>query len=424
MILNYKFENVLSFRESVEFSMEAPGTKVKKRFPNNYIETSSEYNVLKTTVIVGENAGGKSNFVRSLDYFQSFFQDNRKIKAYRRMINSNNATEKCLKEHDSRQKFEIEILCKNKYVYLYQLEIDYWGVICEKLQYKNKRSEKYKLVMKVNRELCEISCGGEQIGNKCESEECDIYGKIGYDLDIPGVERSVEDSLKEVVKKQKNMNLFITKLSILGNEHAMLFSEYISEKLCPETYPMNADIYKALQSEEEDLKILRDPRFLDIFRMVDGSIIQVEIDTEKPFRKSQIVRENQDGNIFKRELEDESSGVSEFFAWAVQIFKVVYEDKIIFADEMDRVLNPILSDKVIAFINGKSHCGQFVFTTHNVLHLSLKNYMKEQIYFITKDNESLESELYSLADFPEIRYETTKIYEFYLKGILGGTASE
>ena len=50
--------------------------------------------------------------------------------------------------------------------------------------------------------------------------------------------------------------------------------------------------------------------------------------------------------------------------------------------------------------------------------------MKEQIYFVSKDVETLESELYSLADFPEVRYETTKIYEFYMKGRLGGTASE
>jgi hypothetical protein len=50
--------------------------------------------------------------------------------------------------------------------------------------------------------------------------------------------------------------------------------------------------------------------------------------------------------------------------------------------------------------------------------------MKEQIYFITKDKDSLTSELYSLADFPEVRYETTKVYEFYMKGILGVTAFE
>ena len=68
--------------------------------------------------------------------------------------------------------------------------------------------------------------------------------------------------------------------------------------------------------------------------------------------------------------------------------------------------------------------GQFIFSTHNVLHLNLKTYMKEQIYFVTKSKDSLTSELYSLADFPEVRYETAKVYEFYMKGILGGTAFE
>ena len=46
------------------------------------------------------------------------------------------------------------------------------------------------------------------------------------------------------------------------------------------------------------------------------------------------------------------------------------------------------------FINGSEHTGQFVFTTHNVLHLNLGNYMKEQIYFVTKNPDTLQSELY------------------------------
>jgi AAA15 family ATPase/GTPase len=131
-----------------------------------------------------------------------------------------------------------------------------------------------------------------------------------------------------------------------------------------------------------------------------------------------------DGSIFSKELVEDSSGAMEFFAWAVQIYRVVYENKVVFADEMDRVLNPVLSDKIISFINGTNHKGQFIFTTHNVLHLDLKKYMKEQIYFVSKNPQTLNSELYSLADFPEVRYETTKIHEFYMKGILGGTLSE
>jgi len=50
-----------------------------------------------------------------------------------------------------------------------------------------------------------------------------------------------------------------------------------------------------------------------------------------------VIRKNAQGKQFKRELSQDSTGVREFFAWAVQIFRVVYENKVVFADEMDRV---------------------------------------------------------------------------------------
>ena len=167
-----------------------------------------------------------------------------------------------------------------------------------------------------------------------------------------------------------------------------------------------------------------DKRYLDIFRMIDYSICGLQVNEENPYTKSIILRKDKNGIVFQRELQMDSTGVREFLIWAIEIFRVVYEDRIVFADEMDRVLNPILSDRVIAFVNGVEHNGQFIFSTHNVLHLDLKTYMKEQIYFVTKNREQLTSEMYSLSDFPEVRYETTKIYEFYMKGILGGTAFE
>lgn len=98
MILNYKFENFMSFRENVEFSMLAPKTKVKNRFPNNFITSNAGVDVLKTAVVVGENAGGKSNFVRSLSYLQSFFLETEPPKAYKSVINTNNKPEFCPKK--------------------------------------------------------------------------------------------------------------------------------------------------------------------------------------------------------------------------------------------------------------------------------------------------------------------------------------
>lgn len=64
-----------------------------------------------------------------------FLKDNKEIKSYRGAINSNNNIERCSKIRNSCQVFEIEALCESQYVYLYHLEIDGFGIICEKLFY-------------------------------------------------------------------------------------------------------------------------------------------------------------------------------------------------------------------------------------------------------------------------------------------------
>jgi AAA15 family ATPase/GTPase len=402
--------------------MLAPKTKVKNRFPNNYTTLDVGIDVLKTAVVVGENAGGKSNFVRSLSYLQSFFVKTEPVKAYRGVINTNSDQDFCPKKNKASQSFEIEIFMEENILYLYRLEIDFVGIAKEAFYYKDRVKSRYKKIFSMERDNCTIECREEEVCKN--SHNCHARVKVAQLLSGPESESKIGESLEKSSNKEKMLGLTIIKYALLGNEHAIAFTDWIKNDLCPKTNIINYDIYKSMKNEEEDLQILCDARYLDIFRMIDYSIIDFKVDEEKPFSKTMIVRQKRDGSTFARELAKDSSGVREFFAWAVQIFKVVYENKTVFADEMDRVLNPVLADRVISFICGKKHLGQFIFTTHNVLHLDLKNYMKEQIYFITKDIETLESELYSLADFPEIRYETTKIYEFYMKGILGGTAIE
>ena len=73
MLLSYKFKNFCSFKEEVEFSLLATEDK-RTDFTENYFHGVTD--VLKSAVIVGENAGGKSNFIKSLQYLKKFFKDN------------------------------------------------------------------------------------------------------------------------------------------------------------------------------------------------------------------------------------------------------------------------------------------------------------------------------------------------------------
>ena len=68
--------------------MSAPTGKVKKRFPDNYVETAEGFDLLKSAVIVGENAGGKSNFINSLKYLKSLFVTNSQVKSVRPYVNA------------------------------------------------------------------------------------------------------------------------------------------------------------------------------------------------------------------------------------------------------------------------------------------------------------------------------------------------
>ena len=423
MLASYKYNNFMSFRQEAEFTMLAPNTKVKSRFPNNYVELENGYQILKDAVIVGENAGGKSNFVKSINYFKNFFFDSDSAIAAKSTVNNNNINGKCPLKSDSNQSFEIELTNKGGRIFRYFLHVDFLGIVEEKLEAKEKKNCSYKTVFHIKRVNNKFDCDVDK--NDCKLEECKLNAAISYKVTIPGVSDEIKTALRKSLDNVETIGLFITKMALLGSKPAMEFIGIVKNDICPESIPINYDLVLALKKDDSDYKeILYTKEFFEIFKMVDYSICDIKVDDEKPFIETMVYRRKKNGEIFSRKIGADSSGVREFFAWSIQLYKVIYEDKIVIADEMDRVLNPILSDRVIAFINGKKHFGQFIFTSHNILHLDLKNYMKEQIYFISKDVETLESELYSLADFPEVRYETTKIYEFYMKGLLGGTASE
>lgn len=391
MLLKYSFNNFCSFWGENEFCVESAQGKVIKRYPDNYVVGECGCNPLKTMVIVGENAGGKSNFIRSIRFFKSLFAENSKVKTVDVYINMASFS----KEKKPQQLFEVEFIPDRKRIYRYRLVIDSLGIVSEGLYYRSKRK---------SRETVEL-----EYFRDAEDPKAIFRGK------------AIQEYPMLSTKAVQNIGLFTAKLALLGNDHANILVDWVNNRLVVSSV---VDEPRNLIRQQADLEILKDPKYVDILRMVDYSICGIELDEENPYSKTLIIRMDQNGRQYKRELQMDSSGVKEFFAWAVQLYRVVYENKVIFADEMDRVLNPVLSERVVAYINGKDHSGQFIFTTHNVLHLNLITYMKEQIYFVTKNRNTLVSELYSLVDFPEVRYETTKIYEFYMKGILGGTSDE
>lgn len=415
MLLSYKFKNFCSFKEEVEFSLLATEDK-RTDFPENYFHGTAD--VLKSAVIVGENAGGKSNFIKSLQYLKKFFKDNQSVTSNFEYLNDDyTKTKKNLQYCDTLQTFSLEVLIKND-IYAYDLNIDYLGIKYEKLSVKKQGTTEYIPIFILERSEENDLLQTLVEKNFRELNLLDLKFLVKLN---PNYEQ-LKNFLQSKPAKNDSIGLYLSKIALLDVPEAINFINWINNTLCFEFAP-----YSGYESSDERLKksdilkIITDRRFIEILKIIDSSIVEVKPDNSFPYQNTIIVRQNSEGQIFERELQFDSAGLRDYFRWAIQIFKVIYENKVLFADEMDRALNPVLSDKIVSLIHGTEHQGQFIFTTHNVLHLNLRKQMKEQIYFVTKDLSTLHSELYSLADFSDIDYDSEEnIYEFYLRGVLGG----
>lgn len=124
--------------------------------------------------------------------------------------------------------------------------------------------------------------------------------------------------------------------------------------------------------------------------------------------------------------DDESSGTRKFFALTGPILDVLENGYTLLVDELDSKLHPNLVCKLVALFNSKesnSKNAQLIFNTHDTNLLSSGLFRRDQIWF-TEKNKFGEAKLYSLADFKsdEVR-KTESFEENYIRGKYGAVPS-
>ncbi len=400
MILEYRCKNFMSFKDEIEFSMIPK--RVTKRYEENVYMSQKHYKYLKSAVIFGENAGGKTNFIKSLDFLQRMFKGTLEAKSMKGLTHCNN---------EENQEFFISVLIDDV-IYNYNVEIDEFGIVNESLSIKNSLYSKEKELLKVHR--CDTKDGNFSI---YEDSETGINFKLseGYYL-----YKNLNISNERYIAKNRYVLGLFPDIDKNRNEYFSNLKNYITKKIKIETNDIgNKDWLNKEMANEYSVDVIKTNEYFKIFKIIDGSICKIEVDEKRPFEDTKIIREDIDGNKFFILLKDDSTGTQDFFKWSISLYDVIYNNCIVFADEVDRVLNTIISNKIVRLVNGSNHKGQFIFSTHNIMNLNIREFMKEQIYFVSKEPGTIESELYTLADFEDIR-NTDNIEKLYLKGVFGG----
>ena len=129
-----------------------------------------------------------------------------------------------------------------------------------------------------------------------------------------------------------------------------------------------------------------------------------------------------EGNTFSYTLNmtEESDGTNSYFKLIGVVKKVLDQGTLLVADEMDAHLHPLLTKHLVSLFNSAEfnpNGAQLIFTSHNTNLLDLDVLRRDQIWFTEKDEQTAATDLFSLYDF-SIRKDA-KVEKGYLIGRYG-----
>ena len=116
---------------------------------------------------------------------------------------------------------------------------------------------------------------------------------------------------------------------------------------------------------------------------------------------------------------DESGGTQKLFAMAGPWIDVLQNGYVLLVDELDTSLHPSLLRRLVAMFHDPAinkHGAQLIFTTHDTNMLDGELFRRDQIWFVEKDRD-LQSHLYPLTDFSPRKQENFE--RGYLQGRYG-----
>ncbi|MDD4409837.1 MAG: AAA family ATPase [Candidatus Pacebacteria bacterium] len=158
---------------------------------------------------------------------------------------------------------------------------------------------------------------------------------------------------------------------------------------------------------------------LDYLKKADFCIDDIILDNGRvSFVHNRFDLNGKKNGTIKFGFENESIGTQKFFDILGPIFDTLANGRVLFIDEFDNSLHPFLTKLIIdLFEKNNSKNAQLVVTTHDTSLLSYKDLYREQFWF-TEKNKFGSAKFFSLLEFKSIRNEM-EFSKKYLEGRFG-----
>jgi AAA15 family ATPase/GTPase len=191
------------------------------------------------------------------------------------------------------------------------------------------------------------------------------------------------------------------------NLHGLLDLKYenytANQMLSEEVRPLLLKFIQQADLGIDDLNIIEIPADERSIRSLSISNTNSILMTKK-FQISSVHRKYRDGvhdgNATLDFSTEESDGTKKLFRIAGPILDCIRNGYIVFIDELDAKLHPLLTRAVVRLFNSTANTrnAQLVFTTHDTNLLQYGSLRRDQIWF-TEKNQVSATDLYSLSEF-------------------------
>lgn len=414
MLIEFTVGNFRSFKEPATLSLFAAKIKARdqKVNENNTFFVEKGLTLLTSSVIYGANASGKSNLVKAIAFMRKYVIFSAKESLVNEKIRVSPFRLSTATEH-SPSFFQVIFLIEGV-KYRYGFEASSERIISEWLFVANSTKEttlftrdengiKVSRIFKEGKNiqdktrpnvlfLSAVSQWNGEISNKITNWFINL--KVISGLSDNGYKAFTIQSFEsgkfrdEIVKLVKNLDLGITDIT--------------SQKLSDEKFKLSLpndipdNVLQAALKDFESEKVL----------------IQTY---HKKFDTNGLPISDERFNL----RSDESEGTKKLFFLAGPLLDVLQNGSVLFIDELEARLHPLMSQAIIGLFNSKEtnpKNAQIVLTTHDTNLLSNKVFRRDQIWFIEKDHFGC-AHLYSLA---ELQVRNDASYEDnYIEGRYG-----
>ena len=408
MLLDIEIKNLKSFKNQTIFSMEAEN-KIEDR--NSFeVEVGKEkFELLKTAVLFGGNASGKSNFTSVLNIFR-YYLFNKGIEKY-------NKEGFRFGEEDKNSTIKVRNVVDDK-IYEYILEINF----------NTKKIIKEKLyITALERKLV-----FERENNKIVKYDKEIFSE--YEITIGFINETLTDSDSvisriiewRVPEEIEKYIFYIDKIKI--NNYSDDLGKYIYEN--KNNKKLVIEFLKKIGIIVNDIEVYREKNEFFLKNIRESKEFQILSEKEQEKLLSQIayiyriyfVYEDNQKQKYKLDYYEQSAGTQKILSMFFPIYNLLNNGGVMIIDELDITLHYSLIKEIIKMFNSVEYNrknAQLIFTTHNLLLLDFNLFREDQIWFLENNDVSTGTELYSLSDIEG--YKKNKyLLRDYLNGNFGG----